>query len=401
MLKTDFPILQQEIAGKPIIYLDSAASAQKPQIVLDAMQTYYQKDHANVHRGIHTLSERASQAYETARQAIKKFIHAEHAHEIIFTRGTTEAINLVASSFGRLNIRAGDEIIISTLEHHANIVPWQVVCQQTGAQLRIIPLLADGSLDLASYQSLFTAHTRLVAVTHVSHVLGVVNPIKAMIALAHSHQVPVLVDGAQAVAHLPVDVQDLDCDFYAFSGHKLYGPTGIGVLYGKSCWLEKMPPYQMGGGMIRRVSFQHTEYAELPAKFEAGTPPIAEAVGLNAAIQFIETIGFTEIIQHERQLIDYTVQQLRELPGLQILGASTDQTGLISLVMAQAHPHDIATVLASDGIAVRAGHHCAMPLMEYLQIPATVRISLGLYNNRDDIECLLLSLRKVIHLFKG
>lgn len=400
MYSADFPILQQKIAGKSLIYLDSAGSAQKPQIVIDAIQNYYCQDHANVHRGVHTLSERATRAYENGRRSLQQFINAADEREVIFTRGTTESINLVANCFGRLMLRANDEIIISTLEHHANIVPWQVICEQTGAKLRVIPLQEDGGLDLRAYQNLFTARTKLVALSHVSHVLGTVNPIKVMIALAHQHHIPVLIDGAQAVAHVPVDVQDLDCDFYVFSGHKMYGPTGIGVLYGKSQWLEKMPPYQTGGGMIKRVSFEKTEYADFPAKFEPGTPHIAGVVGLKAAVEFIQHIGFVNIISHEQQLTDYALKSLRNLAGVRLLPGSAAQAGVISLVMQQAHPHDIATILNSDGIAVRAGHHCAMPLMERLQVPATVRVSLGIYNHREEIDCLIESLGKVIKLFK-
>ena len=396
----DFPILQQKIAGKPLIYLDTAASAQKPQAVLDAILNYYRHDHANVHRGVHTLSARATQAYENARQTLQHFLNARQLQEIIFTRGTTESINLVASSFGRLAVKAGDEILISSLEHHANIVPWQVLCQQVGAQLRVIPLQSDGSLDNQAYLNLLTSRTKLVALSHVSHVLGTVNPVKSMIQAAHQRQIPVLIDGAQAAAHLPVDVQDLDCDFYVFSGHKTYGPTGIGVLYGKSQWLEKMPPYQTGGGMIRRVSFQNAEYAPAPEKFEAGTPNIAGAVGLAAAMKFIGQIGFAEISKHERQLTDYTLQNLTKIPQLKLMKAPPASAGVISFVMEQAHPHDIATVLNSDGIAVRAGHHCAMPLMELLEVPATVRVSFGLYNDETHIDSLVTSLNKVINLFK-
>lgn len=399
MRRKDFPILQELIQGKPLVYLDSAGSAQKPQAVLTAIQNYYQHDHANVHRGVHTLSERATKAYETARKTVQNFIHAAQAHEIIFTRGATESINLVAASFGQLCVGDGDEIVISALEHHANLVPWQVLCQKTGARLQVIPLLKEGSLDLQAYQNLLNERTKLVAVTHISHVLGTVNPVKEMISIAHQRNIPVLIDGAQAVAHIPINVVELDCDFYIFSGHKLYGPTGIGVLYGKSAWLEKMPPYQTGGGMIRKVSFEQTEYAELPEKFEAGTPHIAGAVGLAAAMQFLNQIGFADIIQHERELTEYALQRLRDIPGVSILNAPADRSGVISLVMSQAHPHDIATILNSEGVAVRAGHHCAMPLMECLQVPATVRISLGLYNHQQDIDCLVGALQKVIKLF--
>jgi cysteine desulfurase / selenocysteine lyase len=395
----EFPILQQKIFDQPLVYLDNAASTQKPQLVLDAIQHYYQRDHANVHRGVHTLSERATQAYENSRKTLQNFINAARAEEIIFTRGTTEAINLVAYSFGRLRLRAGDEILISAMEHHANIVPWQEVCIQTGATLRVIPLTAAGEIDLTVYAGLLNARTQLVAITHVSHVLGVVNPVKAIIAAAHQQQIPVLVDGAQAVAHLPVDVQDLDCDFYVFSGHKLYGPTGIGVLYGKSVWLRDMPPYQTGGGMIQRVSFTKTEYADFPARFEAGTPHIAGAVGLSAAINFIRGVGFARIIDHEQALTAYALEKLAKVSGVRVLGNTLSRIGVISLVMAQAHPHDIATILDSSGVAVRAGHHCAMPLMELLQVPATVRVSLGLYNSFQDIDRLITALQKVIQLF--
>jgi cysteine desulfurase / selenocysteine lyase len=401
MKRDEFPILQQRIADKPLVYLDTAASAQKPQSVLDAIQHYYQHDHANVHRGVHTLSERATHAYEAARETVRQFLNALHAHEIIFTRGATDSINLVAASMGRL-LKAGDEIIVSEMEHHANIVPWQVVCEQTGAQLRVIPMLDDGGLSEAAYRRLLTDRTRLVALTHVSHVLGTINPVRDVIRAARERGIPVLLDGAQASAHFPVDVQTLDCDFYVFSGHKLYGPTGIGVLYGKSAWLEKMPPYQTGGGMIRRVSFAKTEYAELPAKFEAGTPPIAGAVGLAAAIRFIEQIGWPMILSHECELTGLLLQRLTEIPALRLLKAPavSVQSGVVSFTLPQAHAHDIATVLNSEGVAVRAGHHCAMPLLERLGTPATVRVSLGLYNQPSDIDCLIEALHKVIRLFK-
>lgn len=400
MSKIDFPILQQQIAGKNLIYLDSAASAQKPQSVLDAILHYYRHDHANVHRGVHTLSERASFAYETARQTVQAFLNAASPNEIIFTRGTTESLNLVAECFAVLNLKAGDEIVISALEHHANIVPWQRACEKTGACLRVIPLSANGGLDLNAYIHLLNERTRLVALTHVSHVLGAINPVKEMIAAASQTQIPVLLDGAQAVAHLPVNVQDLNCDFYAFSSHKLYGPTGIGILYAKKKWLEKMPPYQSGGGMIRRVSFEKTEYAEFPAKFEAGTPHIAGAVGLAAAINYLNRIGFNQIQQHEQQLTHYALERLQEIPELKLLPAPFPRVGVISFSMARAHAHDIATILDGDGIAVRAGHHCAMPLMEILGETATVRVSVGIYNERSDIDCLIESLKKVLKIFK-
>lgn len=400
MCKADFPILQQKIAGKNLIYLDSAASAQKPQAVLDAILNYYCNDNANVHRGVHTLSERASFAYETARQTVQHFLNASHQNEIIFTRGATESINLVAECLGGLTLRAGDEIVISALEHHANIVPWQRVCEKTGARLRVIPLLANYALDINTYTHLLNERTRLVALTHVSHVLGGINPVKEMIAIAAQRQIPVLLDGAQAVAHVPVDVQDLNCDFYAFSSHKLYGPTGIGVLYAKKNWLEKLPPYQSGGGMIRRVTFEKTEYAEFPAKFEAGTPHIAGAVGLAAAIDYINRIGFNSIQHHELQLTNYALQRLQEVPEIKVLLTPPPRVGVISLSMQRAHAHDIATILDADGIAVRAGHHCAMPLMEILGETATIRVSIGIYNELSDIDCLVESLKKVLKIFK-
>lgn len=399
MSKSDFPILQQKIHGKPLIYLDSAASTQKPQIVIESIRNYYCRDHANVHRGVHTLSERATCAYENARESVQKFLNAKESCEIIFTRGSTESINLVASSFGRLGIKEGDEILISEMEHHANIVPWQTLCQQTGAQLKVIPLHDDGSLDIDCYARLLNSRTRLVALIHISNVLGTINPVKQMIKMAHEQQIPVLLDGAQAVAHLPVDVQDLDCDFYVFSGHKLYGPTGIGILYGKRRWLEQMPPYQSGGAMIKRVSFAKTEFADLPYKFEAGTPHIAGAVGLSAAIEYLKKIGFSNIQQHEKELTLYADQQLRTVPGLRLIGDAPGKAGVFSFVMSQAHPHDIATILDSDGIAMRAGHHCAMPLMERFDVPATVRLSLGIYNSAEDINCAVESLRRVIKVF--
>jgi cysteine desulfurase/selenocysteine lyase len=399
MYEADFPILQQKIAGKKLIYLDSAASAQKPQAVLEAIIQYYTHDHANVHRGVHTLSERASTAYESARQSVQNFLNATHADEIIFTSGATESINLVAHGFAGLKIKPDDEIVISALEHHANIVPWQNLCEKTGARLRVIPL-KDASLDLKEYSELLNERTRLVAITHVSHVLGGVTPVKEIIKIASQKQIPVLLDGAQAVPHLPIDVQDLNCDFYVFSAHKLYGPTGMGVLYAKKTWLEKLPPYQTGGGMIRRVTFAKTEYAQTPAKFEAGTPHIAGAVGLAAAINYIQKIGFNQIQQHERDITNYALRRLQEIPGIRILPASSSRVGVISFSMVKAHAHDIATILNGDGIAVRAGHHCAMPLMEVLGETATVRISIGIYNNRDDIDCLIESLKNVSKIFQ-
>lgn len=400
MRRFDFPLLQKKMRGKPLVYLDNSGSTQKPLSVMNAVTNYYANDHANVHRGIYELGERASHAYESARKEAQCFINAPTTHEIIFTRGTTEAINLVADSLGRLLFKAGDEILVSEMEHHANIIPWQILCEKTGAQLRIIPVLDDGSLDQIAYANALNDRTRLVALTHVSNVLGVVNPVKEMIALAHQAGAAVLLDGAQAVGHFPVDVQDLDCDFYVFSGHKLYGPTGIGVLYGKTQWLERMPPYQTGGGMVQRVSFEKTEFLGLPNKFEAGTPHTAGAVGLQAAIHFIRDIGFSAILDHERQLTQYAIEQLKNIPGLRWVGDPlTKKIGVLSFVLSKAHPHDIATILDSDGIAIRAGHHCAMPLMERFSVAATARISLGLYNDEADIDRVVMSLQKVLKLF--
>jgi cysteine desulfurase / selenocysteine lyase len=390
-LRQDFPILQQNIHGKPLVYLDSAASSQKPQQVINAIVDYYSKHHANVHRGIHTLSERATQIYEKTREQVKQAIHARHLEEVIFVQGATEGINLVAQSFGRTFFQPGDEIIISAMEHHANIVPWQLLSEQIGVVLRVIPLIEGGELDIDAYQKLFSSRTRLVAITHVSNVLGILNPIKNMIATAHEHEVPVLIDGAQAFGHLPVDVQDLDCDFYVLSAHKAYGPTGIGVLYGKKNLLEKMPPYQAGGDMIASVSFEKTTYNKLPYKFEAGTPNISAAAGFGAAIQYIENTGLENIFMHEQLLMDYAVERLKPISGLHLIGQPrfSPRVSVISFVLDDVHPHDLGTILDREGIAIRAGHHCAMPLMECLHLTATARLSFGVYNSQQDIDALI------------
>ena len=397
--RQDFPILTQEINGKPLVYLDSGATSQKPQSVIDKITHYYSHDNANIHRGIYALSERATAVYEAARQSVKNFIHAKRNHEIVFTRGTTESINLIASSFGRSQIKAGDEILISAMEHHSNIVPWQIACEQTGALLKIIPVDDSGALDMDQYRALLNARTKIVSIIQVSNVLGTVNPVKEMIALAHEKDIPVFLDGAQAVPHMTVDVQDLDCDFYGFSAHKMYGPTGTGVLYGKSEWLEKLPPYQSGGDMISRVSFDETEYNVLPHKFEAGTPNMAGVVGLGAAIDYIDCIGIENIAMHEKALTQYATEALIQFQGLRIIGTTPNKTSVISFVMEQAHPHDIATVLDNEGIAIRAGHHCAMPLMERFNVPATARVSFGLYNQKQDVDRLIQGLEKVLKLF--
>lgn len=394
-IKQDFPILKE----KSFSFLDSAASAQKPQSVIDAISHYYAHDNANVHRGIYKLSQRATAVYESARQTIRQFINAKANHEIIFTKGTTEAINLVAMSFGQAFLKEGDEIILSEMEHHSNIVPWQLLCERTGAVIKVIRVNDDGQLDLAHYRELLSAKTKLVSIIHVSNVLGTVNPVKEMIALAHEKNIPFLLDAAQSVPHMSVDVQDLDCDFLAFSSHKLYGPTGFGVLYAKERWLEKMSPYQGGGDMIRSVSFEHTDYNVLPYKFEAGTPNIAGAVGTAAAIEYINQFGMTVIEQHEKELLHYAEAALQKVPGLKIIGCAPEKIGVISFVMDVAHPHDIGTILDHEGVAIRVGHHCAMPLMKRFNVPATARASFGIYNTNDDVDRLIVGLNKVRELF--
>jgi cysteine desulfurase / selenocysteine lyase len=388
-IRQDFPILQQTNRGKTMIYLDSAASAQKPRQVVDAIANFYYRDYANIHRGIYELSERATQIYESARQTIKEFIHAKHNDEIIFVRGTTEGINLIAQTYGRSRWQAGDEVILSVMEHHSNIVPWYLLKEQIGIVLKIIPMNDSGEMDIDAYQQLFSPRTKMAAFTHASNVLGTINPIKQMIAIAHAHKVPVLVDGAQAAPHMPIHMQDLDCDFYVFSAHKLYGPTGIGVLYGKQALLNDLPPYQGGGDMIETVSFEKVTYAKLPHLLEAGTPDIAGVIGLKAAIDYIKQMGIEHIFAHEQQLLQNAQQQLLAIPGLHLLGNAPQKLGVMSFVIDNIHPHDIGTVLDHAGIAVRAGHHCAMPLMKRLNVSATVRASLGLYNQTSDIDALI------------
>ena len=400
-LRDDFPLLKEKIRGKSLVYLDSGATTQKPQAVIDAVSHYYCCDNANVHRGIYTISERTTAIYENTRKKIAAFINAAHSHEIIFTRGATESINLVASSFGALQVRWGNEVIISEMEHHSNIVPWQLLCERVGAKLKIIPVNDDGTLNLDEYQSLLTERTKIVGLIHVSNVLGTVNAVNKMIHLAHQKNIPVLLDGAQAIPHMMVDVQDLDCDFYVFSGHKLYGPTGIGILYGKTKWLDKMPPYQVGGDMVRRVTFEKTEYNLLPHKFEAGTPNIAGVIGLGAAIDYLMTIGFEKIDTHEKALLNYATEKLQKISGLKIIGNAPNKSSVISFIMQQAHPHDIATILDNKGISIRAGHHCAMPLMKRFNLSATARITLGLYNTLDDIDRLVDGLIQVNQIFNN
>jgi cysteine desulfurase/selenocysteine lyase len=388
-LRGDFPILKQRVHGRPLVYLDNAATTQKPLEVIEEERRYYLEYNSNTHRGVHTLADRATEAYEGAREKVRGFINAARVEEIVFVRGTTEAINLVAATFSRGFLRQGDEIIVSEMEHHSNIVPWQIACEQTGASLRVVPIDDAGEFLFDDYEKLFGPRTRLVAVTHVSNALGSVTPIRRIIERAHAAGVPVLVDGAQAVAHGRVDVQDLDCDFYAFSGHKLYAPTGIGVLYGKSEWLERLPPYQGGGHMIRSVTFEKTEYAPPPGKYEAGTANIAGAVGLGVALDYLSRAGIEAIAAHEQELLEYATRRAQEIEGLRIIGTARKKAGILSFVLDRVHAHDIATILDHHGVAVRAGHHCAMPVMQRFRVAATSRASFALYNNREDVDALI------------
>lgn len=399
-IRMDFPILNQTVRGKPLVYLDNAATTQKPRAVIDAVSSLYEHDFSNVHRGVHTLSERSTQAYEGAREKVRRFINAASEQEIIFVRGTTEAINLVAQSYGNANFRPGDEVLITAMEHHSNIVPWQMLCQRTGALLKVAPIDLNGELRVDQYKALLSDKTRLVAVAHMSNALGTINPVEELIALAHQRNLPVLLDGAQAIPHLPVDVAKLDCDFYAFSGHKLYGPTGIGVLYGKKALLEAMPPYQGGGDMIRRVTFENTEYNSLPYKFEAGTPSIADAVGLGAALDYLEQVGVQAIVEHERRLLEYATEKASEIDGLKLIGTAANKGAILSFTLDRVHPHDIGTVLDHFGIAIRAGHHCAMPVMDFFKVPATARASFAMYNTLEEIDVLMMGLQKVIEVFR-
>jgi cysteine desulfurase/selenocysteine lyase len=398
-VRADFPILQIEVQGQPLVYLDNAASSQMPQPVMDRMVRYQSTEHANIHRAVHTLSERATAAYEAARVKLQRFINAPEEREVIFTSGTTEAINLVMHGYGRKFIKAGDEIILTTLEHHSNIVPWQMLAEETGAKIRVLPINDAGELCLEQFEPLFNARTKLVGLSHVSNALGSINPVKQMIALAHSHGVPVLVDGAQAVPHMPVDVQDLDCDFYAFSGHKLCGPTGIGVLYGKAELLEKMQPFKGGGDMILSVSFEETVYNTIPYKFEAGTPPIAAAVGLGAAVDYLSSLGMDAIADHEHALLQYATSQLEALPGLRLIGTANNKAAVLSFTLDGVHPHDVGTLLNQEGIAVRTGHHCAQPVMARFKVPATTRASFAFYNRMADVDALVAGIRSVQKVF--
>ena len=398
-IRADFPILQQRVHGKPLVYLDNAATSQKPRRVLDALMNFYNADCANVHRGVHILSERATQAYEGTRGKVRRFINAGEEHEIIYVRGTTEGINLVAHSYGREKVKEGDEILISAMEHHSNIVPWQMLCEEKGAHLRVVPINDKGELIWEEYERLLSSRTRLLAVTHVSNALGTVNPIKRMIQLAHDRDVPVLVDGAQGIHHTKVDVRDLGCDFYVFSGHKMYGPTGIGILYGKEELLESMPPYQGGGDMISSVSFEKTIYNKLPYKFEAGTPSIAEGIGLGEAIEYLESLGIDKIAAYEQELLAYGTEALSSVSGVRLIGTATEKASVLSFVLEGVHAHDVGTILDQEGIAVRTGHHCAQPVMDRYNVPATARASLAIYNTREEIDALAQGLRNVSEVF--
>lgn len=398
--RADFPILNERVHGKPLSYLDNAATTQKPLAVIEAEADYYRHVNANVHRGVHLLSQRATDAFEGARAKTARFINAARAEELVFVRGTTEAINLVAQSYARPRLKPGDEILISAMEHHSNIVPWQMVCEQTGAVLKVVPIDDAGEFEFDAYERLLSERTRLVAVTHLANALGTINPVARIVALAHARGVAVLLDGAQAISHLPVDVRALDCDFYAFSGHKIYGPTGIGVLYAKAALLDAMPPYQGGGDMIRSVSFEKTEYNTIPYKFEAGTPNIAGAIALGAALDYVSTIGIEAIAAHEADLLDYATAAARELPGLRLIGTASQKASILSFVLDGVHAHDAGTILDHQGVAVRAGHHCAMPVMQRFGVPATVRASFGLYNTREDVDALVAGLGKIREMFE-
>lgn len=398
-IRAQFPILSREIAGKPLVYLDNAATTQKPQSVIDSVSHYYRHHNANVHRGVHTLSQEATEAYEGARQKARDFINARHAHEIVYVRGATEAINLVAHCFAQTQLRPGDEVLISEMEHHSNIVPWQLACERSGALLKVVPIDERGDLLMEQLPQLISERTKLVAIVHVSNALGTVNPVADIVRVAHQHGIPVLLDGAQATPHLPVDVQALDCDFYVFSGHKMFAPTGIGALYGKEEWLEKLPPYQGGGDMIKAVSFEKTIYNDLPYKFEAGTPHIAGAIGLGAAIDFLNGIGMTNIAAYEHGLLSYAQQLAEATPRLRQIGTARHKAGVLSFLLDDIHPHDIGTVLDHQGVAIRAGHHCAMPAMERYKLPGTARASFALYNTRQDVDALFAAIHKALELF--
>ena len=398
-IRKDFPVLSQTVNGKPLVYLDNAASSQVPQIVIDRGSKYLREEHSNIHRGVHYLSQHATTAYEAAREKVKRFINAPDVKECIFVRGCTEGVNLVAHSYGRKFIGEGDEILVSQMEHHSNIIPWQMIAEERGAKIRMIPINERGELIIDEYENLLNERTKMVAVSHVSNSLGTVNPIKEMVATAHKFGVPVCVDAAQSVPHFPVDVQELDADFFVFSGHKMFAPTGSGIVYGKRKWLDQMPPYQTGGGMIRTVSFEKTTFAPIPEKFEAGTPAIAAGIGLGAAIDYINSIDFEAAAAYEHELLEYATGRLADIPGVTIVGTAENKASVLAFTIEGIHPHDIGTILDQDGIAVRAGHHCAQPVMHFFNVPATARASFAFYNTREEVDKLADAVQKVIEVF--
>ena len=397
-IRDDFPILKKRVHGKPLVYLDNAATSQKPQVVLDTIMRYYTNENSNIHRGVHYLSDRATQAYEAARAKAQHFLNAARTEEIIFVRGSTEGINLVKESYGRTHVKEGDEVVISVLEHHSNIVPWQILCEEKHAILRVIPISDEGEIFIEEYEKALTERAKFVSIAHVSNVLGTINPIKQMIAMAHRRGIPVLIDGAQAAPHLEVDVQDLDCDFYVFSGHKAFGPTGVGILYGKASLLELMPPYQGGGDMIKSVTFEKTIYNDLPFKFEAGTPNIASGIGLGSAIDYLNQLDMRAVGAHEQDLLLYATELLSDIKGLRIIGTAKEKASVVSFVINGVHPHDIGTILDDEGIAIRTGHHCAQPLMQRFGVPATARASFALYNTKDEVDALVKGIHKVVEV---
>jgi cysteine desulfurase/selenocysteine lyase len=398
-VREDFPVLRQMVNGKPLVYLDNAASSQVPQVVIDRGSKYLREEHSNIHRGVHYLSMKATTAYEGAREKVRRFINARDAKECIFVRGATEGINLVMHGYGRQFVGAGDEVVVSAMEHHANIVPWQMLCEEKGARLRVIPMNDAGELLLDEYDALLNERTKIVAVAHISNALGTVNPVKEMISTAHKHGVPVLLDGAQSAPHLTVDVQDLDCDFFVLSGHKMFAPTGSGIVYGKAEWLERMNPFQGGGDMIRTVTFEKTTYAGLPGKFEAGTPAIASQIGLGAAIDYLNSIGRERAVAYERELLSYATAKISAIEGVRIIGTAREKASVLSFVIEGVHPHDIGTILDQEGIAVRAGHHCAQPVMQRFKVPATARASFAFYNTKDEVDTLARAIQRVIEVF--
>ena len=398
-VRADFPILEQKVHGKPLVYLDNAATSQKPRAVIDAISRYYEGTNANIHRAVHHLSEQATEEYEAARKTAQNFINAPSLSEVIFVRGTTEGINLVAQTFGRANIHSGDEVVVTDMEHHSDIVPWQLLCEDRGAKLRVVPINDRGELILGEYAKLLGPKTKLVCVTHVSNALGTINPVRQIVEMAHSHGIPVLVDGAQAVPHLKVDVQALDCDFYSFSGHKVYGPTGIGVLYGKKALLEAMPPYQGGGDMILSVTFEKTTYNRLPYKFEAGTPDIAGVIGLGAALEYVGGLGIENIGAYEHDLLEYATAAVSSIPGLKIIGTAREKAGVLSFTLENIHPHDIGTILDREGIAIRTGHHCSQPVMKRFGVDSTARASFAMYNTKQEVDALVRGIEKVREVF--